>query len=447
MRICSRLLGPALSCTLLLALLLPGCPPANVPTSQPPLSQTRVGVSAVAGGFTSPIAMAVPDDGTGRLFIADQVGKIFIIDAAGNRLQAPFLDITDRVLPFAGDERGLLGLAFHPQYAQNGRFFVVYNAPLGPSDPQQFNCLWRLSEFHVSTGDANQADPAGEAVLQAVLKPQSNHNGGQLAFGPDGMLYASLGDGGSGGDIGFGHTPALGNAQDLTVLLGKLLRFNADTPGALAIPPDNPFISDASVLPAIFAYGLRNPWRFSFDQGGTHRLFCGDVGQNLFEEVDIIHAGDNLGWHIKEGSHCFDPAAPNTPPATCPSAGANGRPLIDPILEYSHFNDAGPTVRTAIIGGYVYRGTNVPDLAGRYVFGDYTNPANPPGGAIFLAEEDAAGNWQFAQLPIATSSDNRIDRHVLAFGQDLQGEVYILTAPADSSVSTTGEVVKIVPAP
>jgi glucose/arabinose dehydrogenase len=347
----------------------------------------------------------------------------------------------------ATDERGLLGLASHPQYAQNGRFFVVYNAPVRPIDPAGFDDIWRLSEFHVSANDPNRADAASEAVLLEILKPQGNHNGGQLAFGPDGMLYASIGDGGQASDVGPNHTPGIGNAQDLTNLLGSLLRFNADTPGTLTVPPDNPFTADPSVLPQIFAYGLRNPWRFSFDMGGSRRLFCADAGQSLFEEVSIVQSGDNLGWNIKEGRHCFDPDTPADPPATCPNVGANGRPLIDPVIEYAHRDASGQQAYLAVVGGYVYRGSAVPDLAGRYVFGDWSRLPNTPDGTILVAEEDAAGAWQFNELPIATSANGRLNRYVLAFGQDLEGELYVLSSQSFGPAGATGQVFKIVRAP
>jgi glucose/arabinose dehydrogenase len=426
--------------------LVPGCPPL-MPPAQPPLDSVTIGLESVAQGLTSPVGMAVPDDGTGRLFLLDQVGRILIVDSQDNLRPQPFLDISGRLVELMPDfdERGLLSLAFHPSYGENGRFFVVYNAPLRPDDPEDFNSVWRLSEFRVSQTDPNLADPDSESVLLEVLKPQFNHNGGQLLFGPDDLLYVTLGDGGRANDVGFGHTEGIGNGQDLSKPLGKMLRFNADTPGMLTVPSDNAFVGDSSVLESIFAYGLRNPWRCSFDMGGRHRLFCSDAGQDLFEEINIIESGQDYGWNIREGTHCFDPENPMNPPAQCADAGPNGRPLIDPIIEYEHFDQSEMEVRLAAVGGYVYRGNDVPALSGRYVFGDWSSSFTSPDGTLFAAEEDADGRWRFSELTIGTTENGRIDRYVLAFGQDLDGEVYVLTTRNAGPAGETGEVFRIVP--
>lgn len=423
---------------------LTGCP--EMPPPPPPLPETRVGLALVADGFTSPVGLSVPDDGTGRLFVIDQIGRMRIIDADGTLPATPFLDIADRMVELSPgfDERGLLSAAFHPQYAENGRFFVVYNAPLRSLDPQDFNSLWRLSEFRVSADDPDRADAGSEVILLEVLKPQFNHNGGQLAFGPDGMLYASLGDGGGANDVGLGHTPGVGNGQDRTNLLGTILRLDVDTPGALSVPSDNPFVGDLATPDEIFAYGLRNPWRFSFDMAGSRRLFCADAGQNLYEEVSIVESGDNLGWYIKEGTHCFNPDDPAIPPTTCPMVGADGQPLVDPIIEYSRVNDAGQ-MRLVVVGGYVYRGQEVPALAGRYVFADWSSAFSTPDGTLFLAEENPAGNWGFDELEVTGFPGERINRYILAFGQDREGEVYVLTSQNAGPSGATGAVYKLTP--
>lgn len=459
-----RLIGtPSLAATAALLSVVSGCPP-----SIPGPSPTTIALTLVAQGLTSPVAMASPGDGTGRLFVADQVGRIRIIDPGGFLLPTPFLDLADRMvnvgIDFGGgfvyDERGLLGLAFHPRYADNGRLFVIYNAPRGPHQPVEYDSQLHLSEFRVRPDDPNQADPASERILMVVGKPQFNHNGGQLAFGPDGMLYVSIGDGGGADDNWFGHTggagltrddphptDALGNAQDRTRLLGKILRIDVDDGDPYAIPSDNPFTDDSGARPEIWAYGLRNPWRFSFD-GSTHpRLFCADVGQNLFEEVNVITRGGNFGWNIREGFHCFDQANPVAPGTQCPSVGARGDPLIDPIIEYPHADDQGRPLGIAAVGGYVYRGSAIPDLVGDYVFGDFSTSFFVADGALFAAEEDAGGNWTRRELTIADRTAGRIGQFVLAIGRDEAGELYVLTTDNVGPVGNTGKIYRIDPVP
>ena len=412
------------------------------------LTRTHPWSIAHCRSFTHPVGMAVPNDGTKRIFIVDQVGVIRVIDNNGNLLDTPFLDVTDRMvtLQTSYDERGLLSMAFHPAYADNGRFFVFYNVPLQADDPQNYNSRVRVSEFLVSEDNANLADPTSEIVLLEVLKPQFNHNGGQLAFGPDGFLYVGIGDGGGANDVGTGHTPDLGNGQDTSILLGKLLRYDADTPGTLNVPADNPFVGDETILEPIYAYGFRNPWRFSFDRGGEQELFCADVGQDLYEEVNIITAGGNYGWHIKEGTHCFDPDNPTNPPTQCLESGARGEPLIAPIIEYNHLNEAGQTVHTSVIGGYVYRGSTIPGLVGRYICGDFSSTFITTDGVLFVIEEDENGKWQLSEAGIDGETNGRLNRFLLGFGQDTEGEIYLLTTTSAGPTGTSGQVFKIVSA-
>jgi glucose/arabinose dehydrogenase len=320
-----------------------------------------------------------PNDGTGRLFILEQTGKVRIIQG-GVLLASPFLDITN--LLESGGEKGLLGLAFHPLYAQNGRFFVNYTRRV----TGQLQTV--IAEYHVSANDPNKADPTGTITL-VIDQPFDNHNGGQLAFGSDTYLYIALGDGGSGG-------APFGNGQDLGTLLGKLLRIDIDSGTPYVIPPDNPFINNPSARGEIWAYGLRNPWRFSFDRT-TRRLFAGDVGQDNYEEVDIINKGRNYGWNIMEGRHCYPPPTQN-----CDKTG-----LTQPIAEYSH------TEGEAIIGGYVYRGAAIPALRGIYVFGDYIS------GKIWGLRMVSPGTWQ--RLLLLSSG-----KFLSGFGQDAAGELYVL---------------------
>lgn len=425
------------------ALMVAGCPGAPPGGSA---NMENVALRVIAEGFTSPVGLVPVPDGSGRLFVLDQIGLVRIVDADGVLAEAPFLDLRDRLVELMADfdERGLLGLAFHPQYASTGRFFVFYTAPPGPDTPDGFDSQTHVSEFYVSS-DEDVADPASERILLTIGKPQFNHNGGQLAFGPDGFLYITVGDGGGANDNEAGHTPGIGNGQDKLTLLGKILRIDVNSGDPYAIPPDNPFALQDDAKGEIWALGLRNPWRASFDQGGSHRLFVGDAGQDLFEEVDIIRRGGNYGWRIKEASRCFDPLAPGVPPATCPDSGADGSPLIDPILEYPHFDEESSAIGVAVIGGHVYRGSAIPALRGRYIFGDYSASFETPAGHLFVGRESASGNWSRRGLIIEGDESGAIDSFLLGFGQGLDGEVYVLTTQVVGPTGTTGRVLKIVP--
>ena len=296
----------------------------------------------------------------------------------------PFLDVRARMVALMPDydERGLLGLAFHPRYAVNGRFFVYYSAPLRAGAPAGYDHTARISEFRVSAANPNRADPASERVLLEVDKPQFNHNGGTVAFGPrDGYLYISLGDGGGADDVGLGHVEDWyaanegGNGQDIQHnLLGDILRIDVDRGAPYAIPAENPFTGTpgcADGCDETWAYGFRNPYRFSFDMGGSRDLFVGDSGQNLWEEVSIAVNGGNFGWNVKEGAHCFSTADPEETPDECPDrVGAPhpraGDPLIDPVIEYQNeHNPLGGGLGHVIVGGHVYRGDALPQFSGR----------------------------------------------------------------------------------
>lgn len=412
-----------------------------------------VRLELVAGGLIAPVALVQPPDDSGRLFVVDQTGVIRIIDKDGQLLDAPFLDVRDRMVPLkeSYDERGLLGLAFHPQYRENGRFFVHYNRPLRDGGPAGWDDTVTISEFHVSTGDANAADPASEKVLLQVDKPQFNHNGGTVAFGPDGYLYISIGDGGGANDTGEGHVEG-GNAQDTTSLLGGILRIDVDHPGeggaAYAIPADNPFAggmpaggtpeANSAGAPELYAWGLRNPYRFSFDVGGDHALFVADAGQNAYEEVNLVRSPGNYGWNIKEGTHCFSPQAPDDAPAECPSTGRHGEPLIDPVIEYANIKHP-QGLGTVVVGGYVYRGSAVPELAGHYIFGDWSTSFEAAGGRLFMSpvrNGQGGGLWPMMELIPQIEGQDGFPFYVLGFGQDQQGEVYVLLTP---SQGPTGE--------
>lgn len=419
-------------------ILIAGCPVdqgGTIPTDE---DATTIALQLMVEGLTSPVGMAAPPDDTGRLFLLDQVGQIRVVDAEGTLITLPFLDVSERMIEVMSgfDERGLLSLAFHPDYANNGRFFVVYN---GPTAAEGFDSELRLAEFQVSSDDPDVADPDSERVLLAIDKPQFNHNGGQIAFGPDGFLYISVGDGGGANDTANGHTPDLGNGQDKTTMLGKVLRIDVDSGDPFGIPADNPFIGDENALPEIWALGLRNPWRFSFDTAGARRLLLADVGQDLFEEVNIIESGGNYGWNVKEATRCFD-----SPSSDCQNVDADGQLFIDPIIEYPHDAVSSEPQGVAVIGGFVYRGVAIPDLQGQYLFGDWSRSGGPDG-SIFSASESDTGAWTLSEVVVSDGANGRFGRYILAFGQDADGELYVLSTENAGPSGTTGQVHKIVP--
>lgn len=402
-------------------------------------------ITRVAGGLTGPTAMAVPGDGSGRIFITEQTGAIKIISAQGTVLSEPFLDLSSRLVTLTEtyDESGLLGLAFHPDYSSNGRFFVFYTASPGPETPEDYHADIRISEFTVSGTSADRANPESEKILLEIPTPQSNHNGGQLAFGPDGFLYVGIGDGGSANDTGFGHNEETGNAQDLNSLLGKILRLDVSVPGAYTIPESNPFKDNETVRPEIYAYGLRNPWRFSFDRGGQNQLFCGDVGQNLFEEINLIESGANYGWNLREGLSCFDPDSPSAPPPDCADLGYLDEPLVDPILVYTHPGSGETISGRSVTGGYVYRGQTLLRLAGKFVFGDWSSSFLQPAGFALIAEMTDNSTWTLSPATLKDPAGRAVDRFLLSFGEDESGELYILTSTSLGPAAGSGEVFRI----
>ncbi|WP_292517866.1 PQQ-dependent sugar dehydrogenase [Methanoculleus sp.] len=391
----------------------------------------------ITGGFTMPVALASPGDGTGRLFVADLPGTIRVIGA-----DEPFLDITDRVVDLRSgyDERGLLGLAFHPQFAENGRFLVYYSAPLREGAPAGWDHTSRVLEFSVSTH--GRADPDSERVILEIDQPQANHNGGSIVFGPDGYLYIPLGDGGGANDVGRGHPPG-GNGQDITTLLGKILRIDIDDEKPYGIPEDNSFVGREG-RDEIYAYGLRNPWRTAFDAGGEHRLFAADAGQYLWESVKIIVPGGNHGWNLREGNHAFDPENPYESPQDVPRTGRRGEPLVDAIIEYPNAGQPGG-IGQVVIGGYVYRGSAIPGLVGRYVFGEWNRDGARGDGIIFAATPAEGPNemWEFTEIGVAGS--RTVGAYVLAFGEDADHELYVLTSKSRGPAGKTGRVHRIVP--
>ncbi len=451
---------------------------------------TIVELETVASGLTAPVGLTHAGDGSGRLFIVEQTGQIRVVED-GTLLAAPFLDISG-LLPTLNaffDERGLLGVAFHPAYEGNGRFYVRYSVPRSgdPGEPcfgTSRGCHSEvLAEYRVSAGDPNVADPSSGLVLFAVDEPQFNHDAGDVAFGPDGFLYFTLGDGGGAND-GLADSPPshgpIGNGQNIETTLGSILRIDVDhrdvchsgrtlqvgtaatdahlrhgdTPGACAgdtstalyrIPSDNPF-ADTTGADEIYAYGLRNPYKFSFDDGpgGNGALYLADVGQNLFEEVNIIERGGNYGWVIREGFHCFDPFNPTTPPATCSDTGPSGEPLIDPIVEYSHPGSGfSPEIGITVIGGFVYRGSESPGLVGSYLFGDFAKAFFAPSGTLLFINDPTGPSPTIEQFQIGLD-DRDYGLFLKGFGEDEDGEVYACGSIALAPTGTTGVCQRIV---
>ncbi len=407
-----------------------------------------VALALVADGFVSPVVVAFPPDDSGRAFIVDRVGVISVLTSSGELLAEPFLDVRDQMVTLMDDfdERGLLGLAFHPDYARNGRYYVYYSAPLRESAPDDYDHTSRVSELTVSLADEDRSDLSSERVLLEIDEPQFNHNGGALAFGPDGLLYISLGDGGGANDTGAGHPP-LGNGQDTSTLLGSILRIDVDGREPYGIPADNPFADGAGGRPEIFAWGFRNPYRMSFDLGGERQLFVGDAGQNLWEEASIVERGQNYGWNLREGTHCFSAETPDEEPDDCPTQGARGEPLMPPFVEYQNGNAPGG-VGLVIVGGYVYRGDAMPALEGQYLFGDWSRSFEEPRGTLFAAEAPASGEgpWDMRALPLVDEGGGALELFLLGFGQDASGEVYVLSSAEAGPVGRTGSVWRIVPA-
>jgi glucose/arabinose dehydrogenase len=369
----------------------------------PEVHGTSLDTELVADGLKEPVHLTAPSLELDRLFVVEQAGTIRVIHN-GKVLSKPFLDIRDRVR--SGGERGLLSLAFHPSYTVNRRFFVYYTDRTGDLI---------LSEF-LTSDDPDKADPSTERQLLAIdHRKYANHNGGQLAFGPDHFLYLGPGDGGSGGDPD-------NHGQDLRVLLGKLLRIDVDKREGgkpYGIPPSNPFVKKKTAAPEIWAYGLRNPWRFSFDRD-TGDLYIADVGQSTSEEVDVqpasSHGGENYGWRYMEGLHCFNP------PSKCPTEG-----LTTPVLEY-------PTSPPgAITGGFVYRGCRMPDLHGTYFYSDYYK------GFIrtFTLAQGRATKLEDVTRQLTPRSFSG-KHHISSFGEDARGEIYLLE-------HQSGEIYRVIP--
>jgi glucose/arabinose dehydrogenase len=408
-------------------------------------------VEVVASGLVSPIQLVQPLTSEPRRFIVDQVGLIRVLNADGSLQAAPYLDLRSRITPLSPgyDERGLLGLAFHPNFSGNGRFFVFYTTPPRPGAPAGFNHTNVISEFQENrtTGVVTGT----ERIILQVDHPQGNHNGGTLAFGPDGYLYISIGDGGGAHDIAAGHVPdwyapnAGGNGQDVTQnLLGSVLRIDVNGDQPYEIPRDNPFV-DGPEMDEIWAYGFRNPYRMSFDPGGSRSLLVGDAGQERWEEVSRVVKGGNFGWNVREGTHCFDAANPTVSPPTCPDVDpTTGEILRSPVIEFANSKNPAGGLSLTVVGGHVYRGPAVSALRGLYVFGGFGSSFTTPDGRLFAAEPRSSGLWTMRELLI--NGTQGLGSYVKGFGQDRTGEVYVTTSQVLGPTGTTGRVLRIRPA-
>ncbi|KAI8479815.1 HHIP-like protein 1 [Branchiostoma belcheri] len=382
-------------------------------------------------GLRNPTVLVHAGDGSHRVFIGEQYGKVHVYLSDFSKVDTPFLDLSKNILTSTslGDERGFLGMAFHPDFKHNNRLFVYY------STGNEIHQKIRISEFRIASHDANQVDRASEKVILELDEPAGNHNGGQLLFGVDGYLYAFTGDGGKAGDP-WGKR---GNGQNLSSLLGKVIRIDINRPDdsvPYVLPEDNPFVGQPNVRPEIYAYGQRNSWRCSVDRGdpetgkGRGRIFCGDVGQGKWEEVDIIQKGGNYGWRAFEGFECFDKKLCKTPEL------ANH---IPPIHVYGH------SVGKSITGGYMYRGCLFPNLRGQYIYGDYMT------GLLFSLTEDAkTGAWN--NRVVCVGGDDTCNNgvrgsyvpNILSFGEDEAGELYMLATDFASTSHEGGVVYRLV---
>ena len=450
-----------LLCTLII---LQGCKKvedAPDPSSEESLSASDekkksgdVDIRLISQNLISPIGLVAIPDHSKRLAVIDQAGKIWIIDKHGNTLPTPFMDVTSKMVALNPnyDERGLLGLAFHPHYKYNGRFFIYYTLPPRPGGPApgvNWNNLSRIAEFRVSASNPNMADMTSEKVILEMDDPQSNHNGGTIAFGHDGYLYIAIGDGGGANDVAPGHVEdwypvnAGGNGQDIEAnFFGDILRLDVDHGSPYTIPNDNPFVGKPG-RDEIYAYGFRNPFRFSFDMSGSRKLYAGDAGQVLYEEISVVEKGGNYGWNVKEGTHCFNAANNKVPLPSCPDRDIWGNKLIDPVIELNNWQNPAGGKATTIIGGNVYRGNDIPGFQGKYIFGTFSQTPTTPNGELFIANPSGRGLWSYTEIMLA-SNPNDVGHYLKGFGQDLEGEIYLTVSSVLGPTGNTGKVFKLV---
>ncbi|MGQ4556179.1 PQQ-dependent sugar dehydrogenase [Halobellus sp. GM3] len=418
--------------------------PTETNGPRPDLDGARVALEPVASGLSAPLDFVAPA-GTDRRFVVDRDGRIWELGDDGRR-ETPFLDLSDRIV--LGGERGLLGAAAHPNFAENGRLFVRYSSPPRQGTPDSFSHTAVLAEFTADPG-ADVVDVGTERSLLDVPQPQSNHNAGALAFGPDGYLYVALGDGGGSNDVGTGHVDDWydgvegGNGQDVTEnLLGSILRIDVDGGDGgedgggssgdsdasgdeihYAVPDANPLVGREG-LDEQYAWGFRNPWRLSFH---GEDLYVADVGQGAWEELNLVERGGNYGWNVREGAHCFRSDA-------CPDTSLDGEPFVDPVAAYAHDGDLSGV---SIIGGFVAESDTVPGLHGAYVFADYVAR-----GQLLAVDTGAEPPWEIATVPVVGDAD--LGQFVLGFGRDQTGDLLVLATDASGGEGDTGRVHRIV---
>lgn len=415
-------------------------------------------LETVAVGLTAPIHLEEPADGSGRKFIAQQDGVVRVLGADGRLAPEPFLDLRARLLPLERgfEERGLLGFALHPQFARNGRVYASYSSPLRAGAPPGWNHTRRVSEFTARPGELSRVDADSERVLLELDWPSRKHNGGGLAFGPDGYLYIGLGDSGASHGIGKEvrweafNVPAEALAwdnlaQDRESLFGKILRIDVDRgfPG-YAVPRGNPFAAGGG-RGEVWAWGFRNPFRIAFDRDGSGDFYVTAVAETLWEAAYRVQRPGNFGWPLIEGAHCVDRLRPRQPPASCAQRDAFGTPLELPVVEYPNMQASHPETKlgvagvgTAITGARRYRGRALPSLAGQLVVTDWSASFKQPSGQIFVATPAADGSlWPMRRVL-------QLDTRIVGLAEDRAGELYVLTNETFGPYGDSGKVLRLV---
>jgi len=408
-----------------------------------------VGLQRVATGFEKPMRLTSAPESRDRRFLVDGTGTIHVLTDAGRRGD-PFLDVINRISGNTGlgNEGGLLGLAFHPEFQTNRKFYVRYSGDLGPEMPADYSHTFVLAEFE-ATADGENANPDSERRLLEIPEPQRTHNSGPMAFGPDGLLYLTIGDGGGENDTDPGHaddwyeTNAGGNGQDITEnRLGSILRIDVDSRAdglEYGIPSSNPRVGKEG-FDELYAWGFRNPYGLSFD---GDELYVPDSGQDIAEEVNLVEKGGNYGWNVREGTTCFNAVDSQRPRRSCPSESPRGNTLEDPIIEYRHDTEQ-KSFGTVAVGGHRYRNATVSAIQDAYVFANYGSPDGTPNGRLLAARppEDGSGQWDLHRLLIEGSDDGHVHQFIIGMGQDAAGELYLLGAHPEQ----VGSVYRIVSA-
>lgn len=419
-----------------------------------------VELALIVDGLTAPVDLVDPKDGSGRLFVIEQQGVVRVIDAESKLREEPLLDLRPRLIALESgfEERGLLGLALHPDFGENGRLYVSYSAPLRPSAPAGWNHTRRISELTVAHDDRGHVDLGTERVLLELDWPSRKHNGGALGFGPDGYLYIGLGDGGGAHGVGkevlwsaFDVPPEQlywdRLAQDVTSLFGSILRVDVERGfPTYGIPRTNPFVGKLG-RDEVYAWGFRNPYRIAFDGNGSGDFLVTATAETLWEAIYLVAAPGNFGWPIRDGTHCVDRTAPRRPPETCPETGAEGYDIRDPVVEYPNMQVMHPDtqvdavgVGTAVVGGRIYRGAALPEFQGKLVFADWSAAFENPSGQVFIATPPPSwrGLWHFERLA-------QLDTRIVSLAEDGADELYLLTNDELGPFNATGKIFKLMP--